>query len=356
MYWHTSDHAKQDGRKPGVLAHRGFWLHDVPRLMLWCRLRGHRPVVDGYGPHKRGLDARRWVACARCGVRPDPQGDLDPAAWVVGQRYDGPFLEGSEPFVFTTELVREAGGRGTTSHALPGPWTANPTGTLGGELLVGKTFGVFSAEVKVGNAGSDHTLAAHLRIWPLGALYLHTERFGTWLQRRLIPTGYESRVIRLDLGDWRLRWKVWAKRDSWSRGTPRWQDGSLNLDLVERLFGPKRYSYEDTAGPEFAWVRLPEGDEYQVRLRLQRQRLGRPKSRRPVMSWSVEWESDRPIPVQHRNDGKSGGITAASVKVADDAATNGWWVTDACIRIGASIAEQRTRYGYQPETTEESSQ
>ncbi|MFC7641475.1 hypothetical protein ACFQX6_11140 [Streptosporangium lutulentum] len=248
MYWHTSDHAKQDGRKPGVLAHRGFWLQDVPRLMLWCRPRGHRPVVDGYGPHARGLDARRWVACDRCGVRPDPQGNLDPDAWAVGQRYDGEFDQG-ERHVLTTELVQKAMNRLRTGHSLPGAWPKRPTGTLGGELLVGKTFGVFSVEVKVGNAGSEQTLAAHLRIMPLGAIYLHTERFGTWLQRRLIPTGYESRVIGLSLDGWRLSWKIWAKRNSWSRDTLRWQDGSLNLDLVERLFGPKRYSYEDAAAP-----------------------------------------------------------------------------------------------------------
>ncbi|MFC7641474.1 hypothetical protein ACFQX6_11135 [Streptosporangium lutulentum] len=81
-----------------------------------------------------------------------------------------------------------------------------------------------------------------------------------------------------------------------------------------------------------------------MRLQLKRQRFGRPKSRRPVMSWSVEWESDRPVPVQ---PGK-GGITGGSVKVTDRAVTNGLWIADACIQLCASVAEQRVRYDYSP--------
>ncbi|MEO3868203.1 hypothetical protein ABGB18_05160 [Nonomuraea sp. B12E4] len=59
-----------------MLVHRRFWLHDVPRLMLWCRLRGHKPVVDGYSPHVPGGDAMRWVAC-----------DLDRELWRRGHRF-----------------------------------------------------------------------------------------------------------------------------------------------------------------------------------------------------------------------------------------------------------------------------
>ncbi|MET7329650.1 hypothetical protein [Nonomuraea sp. NPDC005650] len=59
-----------------------------------------------------------------------------------------------------------------------GPWPDHPTGTLGGELVIGRTFGVFSAEIAIGTAGADHTLAAHLRVWPFGALYLHTNHLG----------------------------------------------------------------------------------------------------------------------------------------------------------------------------------
>ncbi|GAA3221887.1 hypothetical protein GCM10020216_033660 [Nonomuraea helvata] len=77
MRRHSIDYLKRGGRQRGMLVHRGFWGHKVPRLMLGCRLRGYRPMVDGYGPHTPGLDAARWVTCHCCGVCPDPQGSLD---------------------------------------------------------------------------------------------------------------------------------------------------------------------------------------------------------------------------------------------------------------------------------------
>ncbi|MEV0238185.1 hypothetical protein [Nonomuraea sp. NPDC050786] len=229
-----------DGRQRGMLAHRGFWIHKVPRLMLRCRLRGHRPMVDGYGPHKPGLDAARWVTCDRCGVRPDPQGSLDPEGWEVRQPYDGPYA-GDE---MNGPMMGALLGPGNTvikgGMHLPGRWPTMPTGTLGGELVLGKTFGVFSAEVTIGAAGEEHTLAAHLRMWPFGVLYLHTEGFGTWLQRRLIPEGYTSRVINVSVDDWAIRWQWWAREGEWSRDDPWWMHGRISLDLVQALFGRQR--------------------------------------------------------------------------------------------------------------------
>ncbi|RVX40765.1 hypothetical protein EDD27_3189 [Nonomuraea polychroma] len=63
MWWHSIDHLKRDGRQRGLLVHRGFWLNEVPRPILWCLICGHRPVVDGHGPVGATLCAARWVAC-----------------------------------------------------------------------------------------------------------------------------------------------------------------------------------------------------------------------------------------------------------------------------------------------------
>ncbi|WP_186404992.1 hypothetical protein, partial [[Actinomadura] parvosata] len=265
-----------------MLVHRGIWLHDLPRLMLWCRLRGHKPVVDGYGPTPPGADAARWVTCDRCGVRPDPQGNLPPARFDVGQPYTNKLYRAG--FV---QAMRELG----ASTWGPGQWPGQPTGTLGGEIVVGKTFGVFSAGIMIGAAGTDHAVSCHLRVWPFGALYLHTEAFGTWLQRRLIPEGYDSRVINVSVDDWAIRWQWWAREDSWSRNDPWWMHGSISLDLVQALFGPKRYSYETVDGPVLGWVKMPEGDTHQVQLTLQRQRLGRPRLKRAKWAWSVGWDT-----------------------------------------------------------------
>ncbi|WP_433355586.1 hypothetical protein ACQP25_17130 [Microtetraspora malaysiensis] len=348
MPWmHTTNYAREDGHKPGVLVHRAFTVHDLPRLMLWCRLRGHRPVVDGYGPHRAGLHAARWVACDRCGVRREPQGDLDPEKYQVGEPYTGPWVPPTRVIAahYWKELLDlNKPPVHQDDKGKPGPWPDKPVGMVGTELVVGRTFGVFSAEVKVGNAGSEHVLAAHLRIWPLGAIYLHTEQFGTWLQRRLNPTGYESRVISLDLDDWRLRWRLWAKRDSWTRGTPRWQDGSLSLDLVERIFGPKRYSYEQVGKEETGVVVMHEGDEHEVRLLLQRERLGRPRLRwRDRLSWSVQWTCRPGIPYSGDR-----AIDSWSVEVAGVAVRDGTWRVAALAAIRSKMSEMRAQHGYRP--------
>ncbi|GGO63144.1 hypothetical protein [Nonomuraea cavernae] len=352
MYWHTSDNAEQEGRQPGRLADRSFWLNDAPRLMLWCRLLGHKPVVDGYGPAGATLRAARWVTCDRCGVRPDPQGNLDPDEWPVGVPYDGPWIP-------LTRVLAMSGAMSLLDlkrppiHASdlgkPGPFPDKPTGTIGGQLLLGRTFGGFSAEVKVGNAGSEHTLAAHLRIHPLGALYLHTERFGTWLQRRLNPTGYDSRVISLSFDDWAIRTQLWARRGCWSRDDPWWMHGRVSLDLVEKVLGHKRFSYRTVDGPVMGWIKMPEGDSHQVQLTLKRVRLGRSRAEWAAKyHWSVEWESATPIVTR---PGK-GGTVSASVQVPDQAVEARCWDVLACAVAAKQLSERRAEYGYQPEAAE----
>ncbi len=351
MYGHTIDYQARDGRERGVLLNRGWWLHETPRLMLRCRLLGHRPVVDGYGPHERGLDARRWVACDRCGVRPEPQGNLDPEQWAIGQRYTGPFVAEKGPYVLTTELVRRSMGRMLTGHFPPGPWPRRPTGTVGGQVLLGRWGGGFTIGLDICPGGHDHTLRFHAAISGLFFISIHLDDHGWWLTRRLLPRdSYDARKIGLNLHEWTLRWSLWEREGHWSSGDPKWWQGSISLDLVERLLGPKRYSYTDEEGPVFGRVTLPEGDSYQVKLTLQRRRLGRPRSRRAREAWTVEWESDRCIPT--RSDGKRGSTWGSSVEVTDDAVNRRVWPDHAVRLIGMDMSALRKRYGYQSEGAE----
>ena len=179
MRWHTTDYRKRDKREArGNLVNRGFWL-TFPRLMPLCRLFGHKPVVDGYDNSRDG--GSRWVVCDRCGVRPDGQGRLDPKLWCIGQRYNGPRtatppdLRALKSLQLGDKLPPEP------SFHPPGPWPTAPTGVIGGQLLIGRTHGLFNVGVELGCAGADHVLAGHVQVNPLGALYLHTEGFGTGL-------------------------------------------------------------------------------------------------------------------------------------------------------------------------------
>lgn len=313
------------GPRAGRALDCGFWIHGVPRVVAVCRVFGHKPVVDGTDPI--GVSgAHRWVCCNRCGVRPDPQGSLNPDQWTQGDRYTGPWGRSDAPL--------------TGPHE-PGQWPTNPTGVLGGQLVIGKTYGGVGFELKVGHAGSENTLAANITCSPIGALYLHTEGFGTWLQRRLVPRGYDSRVIGIRASDGRVTWKLWAKRDGGGRGTPWWQEGSISYALRDKLLGHRRYSYTEVGEPVTATVRMPHGDDHEVTLQLKRQSYGRAKGRKKL-TWSASWDCPAGIPTKQ---GGRGRIMGSGVPVGDDAVENGTWAAAASAAIAVKATAMRTRYG-----------
>lgn len=333
MHRRTYDYRKE-GHKPGTLVDRGFWL-TIPRPILICRLLGHRPVVDGCGSTN---DQYRWVACDRCGIRPEPQGTLDPARFNVGAPWTGLHQDEGDLSAGLRALQKVGGA--------PGPWpkrgSSNREGTFGGQLILGKSHPGWSAEIKIGNMGSEHTLAAHLHLHPLGAIYLHAENFRTWLQRRLNPTGWESRVAGISISLGHLSWTLWAKRNESSRSDPWWMRGRISLDPRDRLFGPPRYSYEDIGEPVTTAVRMPHGDDHQVVLKLQRCDYGR-RTRRRFHSWTVDWDCRAGIGTKAPSRGR---IMGSAVEVSADSVTSGTWAYEAAIAIAAKITTERTKYGY----------
>jgi hypothetical protein len=320
MWWHSVDYKAQGGDVRGALVNRGFWVH-LPRLMLACRLRGHKPVVDGTEGFN-GRPGHRWVCCDRCGIRPSPQGVLDPSNWNIGMR---------------APRSLEAFG----VKVWPGPWPKHAEGTVGGQLIIGGrvTAGV---SVKVGNCGSEHVLAANACLPFLGGLYLHTEGFGTWLQRRLNPVGYESKVISLNVHDGHAYWKLWAPRDGSSSGR-HWRAGSVRIDPRDILLGEHRYAYTDVGDPETVTLLMPDGGEYQVAMQLQRQSLSRNRGRRQE-SWTVDCDCRDGIPT--RSDGHRGGMNGWAVAVSDRAVVAGVWQQEAIAASIAKVTEIRIRYGF----------
>lgn len=320
MPWHTVDHKARDDHD--ALVSRSFWLHDLPRPLLICRWRGHRPVIDGVGtPSQRGHVAR-WVVCDRCGTRPEPQGSLD-RDLVIGQPYVA-----EEPHA---PALQE-----------PGPWPANPTGTLGGQLVIGGRHSV-GAEIKIGNNGSEQPIAASLSLGPLGALYLHGERFGRGLQRRVNPTGWHSRVTGLSIHDGRAHWQIWAKRGEWSSTDPRWQQGSIPVDLRDILLGPARYTYNNHGDPIPATLRMPHGDDHPVTLQLQQQTLARRRGWRRSITWTVDCDIPGGVPTR---PGDGGRITGLSVHVTATKADA--WPAEALAGLALRLTQYRTRSGWQP--------
>lgn len=360
MRFHTFNYLRNDGRqRPGEHVSIGFWLHHVPRPLLLCRTLGHRPVVDGTTGFRNQDPGHRWVACDRCGIRPEMQGNLDSTLWDIGQPYTDPFTSQAGADTSRTRAKETLASlspdevqdlKGDSIILAPGPWPARADGVLGGQLYLNHKRGHASASVKVGNCGSEHTLAASVQVPGVGALHLHTERIGQWLQRRFNPVGYESRVTEVDLSleDWSLRWRLWAPRDAYQAHTPRWRDGSLNLDLVERTLGPQRYSYTRHGLPVMGTVRMPDGDDHQVRLTLKRESHGRPGRRPASERWMVQWTSRRGIPYR-RHSWKGNETMGASVSVSDESVEHGRWALEACAAIALVIADKRTRYRWRPQ-------
>lgn len=341
MHRFSVNYRERDGERPGTLLNRGYFVSGLPRLIPICRLLGHRPVVDGtqgFGTRK----SSRWVCCDRCGIRPDPQGQLDPDRWDIGDRYTGP-LDGVRPPYPSKDEIRRRAEHGLPLYdpePTPGPWPTKPTGGLGAQLIVGKSFPGWSAELKVGNCGSEHTLDAHLRLYPLGAIYVNTERFGTGLQRRLNPVGYTSRVTEVAVQHGGIGWKLWAKRDEWSKSDPWWMRGRINLDPRDRLFGRSRYEYEDIGDAVTATVRMPHGDDHEVRLRLQKCTDGR--NRRRFHSWTVDWSTRPGIPTKLHG----GEVLGSAVEVSARSVTGGAWPAEAVAEIAAQMTKDRTRNGF----------
>ncbi|MEU0937598.1 hypothetical protein [Embleya sp. NPDC005971] len=335
MHWHTIDYRKRDGgTPPHTLLHRGFWLH-LPRATPVCRLLGHRPVVDGTTGVLPGERGSRWVCCDRCGIRCNPQGHLDPLRWDIGDPYDGDHHAPAGAPSFAALPTR------VPADQLPGPWAADPTGVIGGELVVGTGILGTGFDLKLGNGGSEQTLAASISLYPLGSLYLHTEGYGTWLQRRLNPTGYNSKVVSLHAYMGKLCWKLGTNRNEWSKDTPRWRDGHIVIDPRDRILGPRRHTYDRVGAPVTATVRMPHGDDHQVTLQLERCTTGRNKGRKTT-SWSVDWDCHG---IPSRPDG-TGRYMGSAVTVSDRSVEAGTWPHHATAAIAASITTSRDRHGW----------
>lgn len=315
----------------GAWFNRGWHLHQLPRLTPLCRIRGHRPVVDGTDlPNSTG----RWVVCDGCGVRPHPQGSLDPKLWRVGDRYNGPWAA----YPLSPGQLRELKMGG---YYPPGPWPRRPTGELGIQLVLGPLMGGVSAGLALGCAGNEQTLSAHLRT-PLISLYVHTEQHGTWWQRRLNPTGYQNREIEVALDYGYLRWVVWADASGSVRDLPRWRHSSVAIDPRDWFLGPRQYSYVNASAPVQAVLSMPHGDRYPIVLQLQRSCYGRRRGR-GKHDWIVKWEIPDGIATKPHGRGT---MTGSGNWVSAESVDAGAWVMEALATIVLRLTNDRIRNGY----------
>lgn len=346
MHRQTVDYSK-DRPDRRVLLNRGYFAHGLPRVIALCRLFGHKPVVDGYDSEFGDRDRNRWAACDRCGIRPQPQGHLDPDVWDLGQCYTGDFTANA-PRPLSTTVIKQLARKGIMPAQyqrppLPGPWPDKPTTSVGCQLIIGRSHSV-GVEIKVGNCGSEQVLAGHIGLGPLGAFYWHTEDHGTWLQRRLNPTGYESRVTGVRIHGGRLWWEVWSRRDEHRASDPNWMRGNVNINPFHYLLGPIKAGREYTSDPTPAVVHMPDGIPHDVTLQLEQWTRGRVRGRKTV-TWRVDWQCTKGIPVRN-HDWKGDEVFASSVDTTRQAIDSGQWVQEACAAIADQCAKDRAHYNY----------
>jgi hypothetical protein len=328
MHKFTVDYRARGDKPRGVL-NRGIFINGIPRPLLTCRRFGHKAVIDGHGGPGEPGRAARWVACDRCGERPEPQGRLDPALWEVGEPYPKP----GDP--------REA----TPSETNPGPWPTSNTWDLSIQILIGASYPGFSAEAKVGNCGSENATAAHLRLGRAFAIYINTGELGRWWQRRLNPVGYESKVVKVAVDRSRVRWNLGMPRDSYNKAWPRWRYGSFRWRPLDVLFGERRYTHEKVGKPVTAELVMPHGDRHEVTLQLQRRTVARKRTRSRFDGWAVDWDARAGIPTKPHGRGT---VHGSGVRLDAANPESSAWALQALDQIRDNVSAMRTRYDYVP--------
>lgn len=353
MHRFTVDYSK-DRPDPRVLMNRGFFLHGLPRLIAACRIFGHKPVVDGYdskyGPEERRRS--RWVICDRCGIRPDPQGNLDPDQWQLGQPYTGP-LTGRH---FPEQAAHQLAKRGIVHRTptTPGPWPTRPESAVGAQVIIGRS-NIIGAHIKVGSSSSEQCLAANLSLGPLGAIYVHTEDHGRFLQRRLNGNqdlSTESRESGISIHGGRLSWTLWSNRDTWSKTDPAWMRGSFHIDPRHHLLGPLKNHKVSETDRVPAVVRMPEGDTHEVTVHLEQWERRRTRGRAQTY-WMAQWDCKAGIPVRN-HDWKGDETFSCSWPIRGVTPDNPRWPYVIAAAAAEDCSRERARYNYRaPETAQE---
>jgi hypothetical protein len=118
--------------------------------------------------------------------------------------------------------------------------------------------------------------------------------------------------------------------------------GTINLDPRDRLFGRRRYEYEDIGEPLTVTVRMPHGDDHEVTFQLQRCTDGR--NRRRFHSWTADWSTRPGIPTKPHG----GEVLGSAVEVSAQSVEDRTWPAEAAAGVAARMTADRTQYGYRP--------
>lgn len=114
--------------------------------------------------------------------------------------------------------------------------------------------------VTVGSMSGD--VSGHVALWPVG-LYWHATHPTLRDAARVLVDDYKGREVSLRIGGSdcvdrvMAHWRVWSPPHEWTRGTPRWRDGSWYP--LATLFGPTTYREAIDRRDDPVTIAMPEG-------------------------------------------------------------------------------------------------
>lgn len=214
------------------------------------------------------------------------------------------------------------------------------------ETVLRKPQPEFSLRFHVGTAGSETPFDGHITILGSG-LYWGVEngrKFADWITRET-KHKYEGRDLKLRVHHGTLYWNVWVHGSHQEKGEfARWRDSSLNLNLYDHLYGPRKYSYESVATADID-IALPEGS-YPVTATVKKQILGRAGHPKKIQSIIVGVDAHTGIPNRFDPSGgyKGDRVYGFSIPFKCVVASD-WWI-DAKAAITARILQDRANSGF----------
>ncbi|OZD74868.1 hypothetical protein CH273_25600 [Rhodococcus sp. 05-339-2] len=217
-------------------------------------------------------------------------------------------------------------------------------------VLARKGFNLFSARLHVGTLASETPFDGNLQIggaavyWGIG----NGRKLAQWLTHF---TGdeheYDGRDIGVAITDGgALSWDLWVHRD---RTEPdefaRWRDQYININLLDRIWGPKRYDYANLATAAFM-IDMPEGS-YPVVATVQRQTYSRTKSRRIIEQKLVlDVHAQKGVPYRYDSSGGWKGDRVYGFSLPFKMPREQDWQIDAKAAITGWVYQRRADTGF----------
>lgn len=206
----------------------------------------------------------------------------------------------------------------------------------------------FGFTFHVGNAGSETPFDGHLVLFG-SAVYWGISsgrKFAQWLTSSP-ENKYDGRDISIRVDGTTVWLNFWHPRDRWSRDEfAKWRHFSFNLDPRQRLWGPKRWSYEDLDVAELQ-IEMPDEGAYPVKVTLQRATLARTKRLGKALDQHLSFDVDAPkgIPSHYDKSGGWKGERTYGFSVRANSQRKDWPV-DAKAAITAWVYDRRARSGF----------